>query len=390
MEEKKFIDGNTAIAYGVMLSKPDIVAAYPITPQTKIVEKLSEFIADGEMDTEYIKVESEHSAGSACFGAASAGVRTFTATSSQGLAYMHEMLHYISGSRLPVVMGVVNRSLAPPWGIWVDHQDSISTRDTGWIQFYIETAQEALDTIIQAFRIAENKRVMTPTMVCLDAFVLSHTDEMVRVPHRKEVDLYLQPYQPEHFLAVDNPCIFSAGAIPKYYYRYKHEQQRAIRDAQEIIVEADEEFASIWGRSYGGLVDSYRLDDAQAVIMVMGSTAGVVRDVVDNLRQKGSQVGMIRVRTYRPFPSQSLAALLETVPSVAVIDRNCSFGFEGALFTDLKASLYRKQNTRVYGFIAGFGGQEITPGHIEKMYHALLQKDALEEKTYYIGMGCFA
>lgn len=379
MRQRKFIDGNSAVAYGVMVSRADVVAAYPITPQTKIVEKISELIADGLMDTEYIKVESEHSAMSACVGAAATGVRTFTATSSQGLAYMQEMLHYASGGRLPVVMAAVNRTLAPPWNIWGDHQDTISARDTGWIQLYVETGQEALDTTIQAFRIAEDPSVLTPVMLCLDAFVLSHTEEVIEIPTFEQVDQYLPPLRLKNTLDVDNPKTLCAGATPDYTMEYRFAQQKGIENARVIIDQANREFEVILGRGYGGLVDYYRTGGAQAVLLVLGSLAGTIRDVVDEMRAEGFPVGLMRVRAFRPFPTEAVRQIAADTRCLGVVDRDLSFGNGGALYTEVKAALYGGPSSpSVRSFIAGLGGRDVTKADIRQMFVDMLQVGAPE------------
>ena len=374
MSEKKFINGNVAVANAVKLSKTEVVAAYPITPQSTIVEKISEYIADGEMDAEFIKVESEHSALSAVYGASVTGNRVFTATSSQGLAYMFEVLPYISGSRLPVVMAVVNRGVAAPWSVWNDHQDSIACRDTGWIQLYVETAQEALDTCLQAYRIAEETSVLTPVMVCLDGFVLSHTDELVEVPAQQEADAFLPAYQPAVELNLEEPRAFVVGAGPEIYTEFKFQQQSAINKAKDVILEVDQSFAKIFGRSYHGLVDSYCCEDAEAVLVTMGSVTGTARDSVDRLRAEGKKVGLLKLRSFRPFPEEVLRALLGDAKAVGVMDRSYSFGYAGAVGTEVKAALQSlEQKVPVYNFIAGLGGRDIKGEDIEGIYDKLLQ-----------------
>lgn len=371
---RKFLNGNAATAYAVKLCRAEVVAAYPITPQTKIVEKVAELIADGEMEAEYVKVESEHSAMSACLGASSTGARVFTATSSQGLAYMHEMLHYVAGGRFPVVMAVVNRSLGPPWGIWVDHQDSISNRDTGWIQFYVESAQEALDATIMAFRVAEDPEVLTPVMICSDAFIVSHTDEPVDAPDQEEVDAYLPPYRPADFMDVDNPKTFCAGVAPDGYMEVKYQQQLAIQRSAGVIRRACREFAGRFGRDYGDLVEEYRCDGARAVLVALGSSAGTAREVVDRLREEGLAAGLLRVRSFRPFPADEIRRVARNAGAIGVLDRDVSYGYEGAVFSEVKAALYGQETAPpVLNFVAGLGGRDITAGDIREMFVKILE-----------------
>lgn len=389
MGYKAYIDGNTAVAYGVMAAEARVVAAYPITPQTKIVEKLAEFISDGKMDAEFIKVESEHSAMSACFGTVSTGVRAYTASSSQGILYMQEMLHYVSGARLPVVMTVVNRAVAPPWNIWCDHQDTISARDTGWIQIYVENGQEALDATIQAFRIAEDRRVLTPVMVCLDAFVLSHTEEMIEIPEIHEAKAFLPPLELPHILDVNNPKTMAAGATPDYTMEYRYYQQKGIENARHVILEVQAEFSKIFGRSYGGLIERYGCEDAEAVLIVLGSVSGTAKDVVDKLRREGKKVGLARVRVLRPFPKEELRNLGAGVKALGILDRNISFGYEGAVFSEVKSALYGQLSPRILNFIAGLGGRDITREDIRAMFSILLDSERDQQpEQIYIGLRC--
>ncbi|WP_027718925.1 transketolase C-terminal domain-containing protein [Desulfovirgula thermocuniculi] len=370
---RDYRNANEAVALAVRLARVEVVAAYPITPQTAIVEEIAGQIARGELDAEYIRVESEHSALAACYGAAVAGARVFTATSSQGLAYMYEMLHYASGSRVPVVMAVVNRGLAAPWTIWTDHQDSVSCRDTGWIQLYVETAQEALDTALQAYRIAEHGEVLTPVMVCLDGFVLSHTEEVVEIPRQEEVDSFLPPYRPAYYVDPERPAVFAPGMGPDLYPSYKRSQQLAMEKAREVIKAVDEEFGALFGRRYGGLAEPYRCEGAKAVLVTLGSVTSTAREVVDRLRQQGHAVGLLRLRALRPFPAQEIREILGGAEVVAVLDRNCSFGLEGAVCTEVKAALYGlARQPQVLGFIRGLGGQDISQADIEEIFqHAL-------------------
>ncbi len=365
---KKYITANEAVAHAARLARVDVVAAYPITPQTTIVEKLASFIANGEMDADFIKVESEHSALTACMGVRMAGARAFTSTSSQGLEYMHEMLAYVSGGRYPLVLVNVCRSVALPWSIWGDQQDAIQQRDTGWVQIFTETAQEALDMVLQAYRIAEDHRILLPVMICLDGFIQSHTEELVEIPAQESVDAFLLPYDPVVTLDVDNPYSISVGGFGKHYARWRKEQQEATEKAKEVIVEVGDEFARLFGRYYGGLIETYRSQGAQAVIVLMGALTGTAREVVDEMRAQGKAVGLVKVRAFRPFPVREVRQALAKVKAAAVLDRDCSWGYEGALATDLKAALYGLPSPpAVLDFIGGLGGADVPPEQMKYM-----------------------
>lgn len=369
---REFIDGNTAVAYGVKLSRTEVIAAYPITPQTKIVEQIADFVAKGEMHAEYVKVESEHSALSACLGASAVGARTFTATSSQGLAYMFEMLHYVSGGRFPVVMAVSNRAVGPPWNIWCDHQDSVSVRDTGWVQLYVETSQEALDACIMAFKIAEETAL--PVMVCLDGFTLSHTNELVDVPDQAGVDAFLPQYRPQNLLDAGHPRTLCAGAMPDLYQEFRLQQQDAMENAKGTILRVCGEFKEYFRRDHGGLTEEYRCEDADAVLVLMGAVASTAKDVVDALRKAGSKAGVLRIRSLRPFPREDIQALTSRVRAVGVLDRDISFGYEGALFSEVKAALLDvREAPPVKGYVTGLGGRDIRPEDIERMFEELFE-----------------
>ncbi|QGP91087.1 Oxalate oxidoreductase subunit alpha [Neomoorella glycerini] len=371
---RAYLNGNEAVAAAVRLARAEVVAAYPITPQSTIVEKIAEYIADGSMEADYIRVESEHAALAACYGSAVTGTRVFTATSSQGLAYMFEMLPYVSGCRVPMVMAVANRGLAAPWTIWADHQDAIACRDTGWIQLYVETAQEALDTCLQAYKIAAHPEVLTPVMVCLDGYVLSHTEEIVDVPDQEAVDRFLPPYRPEYSVDTQRPYVFGVGAGPDLYPAFKYYQQQAMLRAKEVIKEVDREFQAHFQRSYGGLVDPYYCHDAAVVLVVMGATAGTAREVVDYLRRQGEAVGLLRLRSFRPFPVEDLRAALTRARVVAVLDRDCSFGYEGVLATEIKAALAGLPvQPQVAGFIGGLGGRDISQEDLAGIFRHCLE-----------------
>ncbi len=370
---KLMLTGNYAAAYGAKLSNVKVVAAYPITPQTTIVEKIAEMIANGEFSGRYIRVESEHSAMAACIAAENTGVRTFTATSSHGLALMHEMLHWASGARLPIVMSVVNRALGPPWSIWSDQQDTISQRDTGWMQIYTENNQEVLDSIIMAYKIAENENVLLPMMVIEDAFILSHTMEPVDVPDQKDVDDFLPDYNPKYYLDTKNPMGFGSLIMPEGpFQEFKYKGYKAMKNAIDIINNVDKEFGKKFGRSYGGVVEKYRMENANFALVIMGSIASTAKDVVDKLRDDGLNVGLLRIRSLRPFPADIIKEALSNLKGIGVFDRSYTFGNGGALYNEVRNAMYGK-NIFIKGYIGGLGGRDITPSIIEKIYMDIIE-----------------
>ncbi len=374
---KRVIMGNHAVSYGVQLARAQVIAAYPITPQTQIVEKLSEMCADGLLDAKFIKVESEHSAMAACIGASSAGARAFTATSAHGLALMHEMLHWAAGARLPIVMANVNRAMGPGWSIWTEQTDSLAQRDTGWLQFYCESNQEVLDTVIQAFRIAE--QVLLPTMLVLDAFVLSHTEEPVDIPDQGLVDEYLPPYQAKYKLDPNDPHAFGLLLSPAHYMEMRYKIQKAMEEAVEVARRADEEFGEVFGRSYG-LVDPYRLEDAEVALVTSATITSTAREVVDQLREEGERVGLLKIRMFRPFPFRDVREALAGAKKVAVIDRNISFGHGGIFAEEVKSALYNSPaSPPIFGFIIGLGGRDVTPRSIRQIAEYTFTHDEPEE-----------
>ncbi|MGC8662786.1 MAG: pyruvate ferredoxin oxidoreductase [Thermoplasmata archaeon] len=380
---KKMLTGNYASAYGAKVSKAKVVSAYPITPQTTIVEKIAEFIANGEFEGKYIRVESEHSAMASCIAAENTGVRTFTATSSHGLALMHEMLHWASGARLPIVMSVVNRSLGPPWSIWSDQQDTISQRDTGWMQIYSENNQEVLDSIIMAYRIAENENVMLPAMVVEDAFILSHTMEPVDIPEQVDVDDFLPEYKPKYKLDVSKPMGFGSLIMPEGpFMEFKYKGYESMKNALSIIEETDSLFRKKFGRSYGGAVEPYRMDNAKFALVMMGSTASTGKEVVDKMRENGHDVGLLRIRSFRPFPSERLRNYLKNMKGVGVFDRSYTFGYGGAVFSEVRNTLYGSK-VPVKGYIGGLGGRDVTMNIIEKIFMDLIKmSESGQDKDY--------
>lgn len=354
---KKVITGNHTVSFAAKLARVEVVAAYPITPQTEIVEKLSEIVADGELKARFIKVESEHSAMAACIGASATGARAFTATSSQGLALMHEMLHWAAGARTPVVMANVSRSLGPPWNIWSEQTDSLAQRDTGWLQFYCQDNQEILDTIVQAFKICEE--VSLPGMVVFDAFYHSHTSEPVDIPDQNLIDKFLPPYNPKYKLDVKNPHTFGGLTGPEWYYELRYKIQKAMAESVKVIKKAGEEYGAITGRKYG-LIEEYRTDGAKELLITSGAMAQTAKDAIDILRKKNKKIGLVRVRAFRPFPKEDLKKVMRKKDVVGVIDRNISLGNEGIFFQEIKSALYNeKHHPAIYGFIAGLGGRDV-------------------------------
>ena len=384
---KKVLTGNQAVAYGAMLSDVKVVAAYPITPQTTIIETLADMQADGAGHFDYIRVESEHSAMAACIGASMGGVRTFTATCGQGLFLMHEMLHYAAGARTPVVMANVNRAAAAPWSIWSDQTDSISQRDTGWIQLYCEGNQEVLDTTIMAFKIAE--RVRLPVMIILDAFFLSHTSEPIDIPDQEAVQGFLPPYDPkEMWLDPDNPRTFGSITMNDVYMEFRWLIQRDMEIAKGVINEVNEEYAHIFGRTYKQ-VDSYLVDDADVILICTGTVASTARVAIESLRDKGEKAGLVKMKTFRPFPAEDITKMLKGKKKVAVVDRNFSPGAQGVWAQEIRSVLYElPENERpvIYGYIAGLGGRDISVNTIEDIYRKTVESEKPDDRDMWIGV----
>ena len=366
---QKFLSGDEAFAEGIRLACPEVISAYPITPQTIVVERLSEMVEDKSLDAEFIHVESEHSALSCAIGASAAGVRTFTATSSQGLLYMAEGLVYASGGRFPIVMMNANRSTALPWNIYGDQRDSLALLDTGWIQAYAENAQEALDLALMSYYIAEHKDVSTPFMVNLDGFILTHTYEQVDVPEPAQARAFLPKYETENCFDFENPknMAFSAGPDTNYIFKYK--EHAAFDRAVPVIAEAEDKFAEIFGRRYTGLTDAYRTDDADVVLITLGTVAGLAREVADSLRAEGVKAGVLRLRYLRPFPNAEIAAAVKNAKAVAVLEKDISFGNAGTVYTNVTAALHSAGVTvPAYNFIGGLGGRNISRADIADIY----------------------
>lgn len=397
------MNGDEAVAYAVKQSDVDVVAAYPITPQTIIVEKFSEYVANGETQTEFVCVESEHSALAASLAASATGARAFTATASAGLALMHEMLFVTSGCRAPVVMAIANRALSAPLNIHCDHSDAMAQRDSGWIQLYAENAQEAYDSVIQAFRIAEDLNVLLPVMVGLDGFTLSHTLENVElladdvakqfVGTRKLPDVFAHEGKAVPFrLDPANPMTMGPIALQNYYFEFKRQQEEAMKHALEVIQKVNAEYAAVSGRSYGnGLVDAYRLEDAEVAAICLGSTAGTMKMVVDELRQEGVKAGLLRLRTFRPLPIEEIRRALAGVKAVAVMDRSMSFGGNGsAVYHEIRHVFYDVPvHPYIVNYIYGLGGRDSSPKELRRVYEDLqgiVKAQRVEKPIQYVGL----
>ena len=371
--ESVAMTGNEAVADAMRQINPDVVAAYPITPATEIVQIFSAYAADGRVDTEMVLAESEHSAMSATIGASAAGARAMTATSSQGLLLMHEMLYVASGARQPIVMPVVNRAVSAPLNIHCDHSDTMGSRDAGWIQIYSENAQEAYDNLIQAIRIAEHPNVQLPCMVMMDGFIISHGMENVFTLPDEKVREFIGVREPHYpLLDVDNPVTFGPVDFTDFYFEHKRQQFEAMLEAKKAILEVAAEFEKISGHRYG-LFETYQLDDAEMAIVVMSSAAGTSRYVIDRLRRQGLKVGMLKPRVFRPFPAEELAEALKDIPVVAVMDRSDSFsGQGGPLFAEIRAALYEYDKRPIMvNYIYGLGGRDVRVESIESVYRDL-------------------
>ena len=383
---KKVMVGNHAVSWGARLARVEVISAYPITPQTQVVEELSEMCADGRLAARFIKVESEHSAMAACIGASAAGARAFTATSSQGLALMHEMLHWATGGRHPVVMANINRALGPGWNIWTDQTDSLSQRDTGWIQLYCETNQEVLDTTVQAFRLAET--VDLPVMIVLDAFYLSHTAEPVDIPDEAMVDAFLPKREARRKLDVNDPHAFGALVRPDSYMEMRWQQQEAMDRTHDVFAEVEREWERLTGRRYGA-IEAYRADDADLLLVTSGTITSTARAVVDQRRERGEAVGLVKVKMFRPFPTTALRQALSGVGRVAVLDRNVSVGHGGIFAEELRSALYDlppDDRPRLNGYVLGLGGRDVTPDVIDGIIDAARQDRPAEREDLWVGV----
>jgi pyruvate/2-oxoacid:ferredoxin oxidoreductase alpha subunit len=369
MAEVQIMTGNQAAALGAKLSHVQVVAAYPITPQTSVTEILSQFIESGELKAEYIRVESEHTALTVCISASTVGARVFTSTSSQGLLYMHEQLHWAAGSRLPVVMCCINRGVGAPWTIFNDQQDSIAQRDTGWIQIYCRDNQEVIDSIIQGYRIAE--AVYIPVMICYDGFVMSHTMMPVEIPDAGLVSDFLPPYKPHTILSPEspmniNPVLFpwrranTEGVLCDGYMEMRYKLQKALGESRNVIVAAGHAFAEVFGRDRGGMVWDYRADDAEVLMAGMGSIATEATTAADMLRAEGIKAGVVGIRVFRPFPKEEVRNMFKNAKALVIFEKGISYGYEGALCSDLKAAFYGTPiRLPIHNYVVGLGGRDV-------------------------------
>jgi len=389
-------NGNVAAALGVKLCRAQVIAAYPITPQTPVTEKLSEYVESGEMQAEYIPVESEHSALAVCIAASSAGARVFTATSANGLLYMHEQVQWAAGARLPIVMCVVNRAVGAPWNVWNDQQDSISQRDTGWIQMYCADHQQIIDAVIKAYWLAE--KVSIPIMVCYDGYILSHTYMPFDLPDQAKVDKFLPPFQPDYALAPDNPANLNTVTLPDVrtdvrgelahgYMEIRYLLQEDMRKTLEVAADAEERFASLFGRGGDPYLEPYLCDDADYVAVGLGSITYQLRVCADALRKAGIKIGVAGVRLYRPFPDGAIARALKGKKRVIVFEKALSYGYEGALVSDLKSALYEHlagtgNLPAVQNFIAGIGGRDIRTQELTDALRAATQSRGVVEPAW--------
>jgi pyruvate ferredoxin oxidoreductase alpha subunit len=366
------LTGNDAVAEAMRQVNPDVVAAYPITPQTELMHKFADYVADGDVKTEFVLVESEHSAMSAAVGASAAGARVMTATSANGLALMWEIVYIAASTRCPIVMGVVNRALSAPINIHCDHSDAMGARDSGWIQIFSENSQEAYDNAIQAVKIAENRDVLLPVMNCLDGFILSHTLERLDLLPDQTVTDFIGEFRPVHnLLDLNRPITFGPLDFHDYYFEHKIPQVKAMEKATGVIRSVGEEFAKLTGREYS-LVERYRSDDAERIVIAMGSTCGTAKAVVDELREKGEKVGLLKIRAFRPFPVPEVREALSGAGAVAVLDRAVSFGSQGGpLMIEIRSALYGVTDPPVKGYIYGLGGRDISGEHVKQAFEEL-------------------
>jgi pyruvate/2-oxoacid:ferredoxin oxidoreductase alpha subunit len=385
------LTGNYAAAYGAQLCRVDTIPVYPITPQTSVLEKIIALIKDGILEAEYLPMESEHSVMAAAVAAEAVGARVFTSSTSQGLAYMHENLYVASGLRLPIVMAIPNRPIGPPVNLFADHSDTLDQRDTGWIQYYVEDAQEVIDTVVQAYKVAEHKDVLLPVMVCYEGFLISHFLEPVEVPDQELVDRFLPPYEPDHVvLHPDNVMRLQVLITDNYFTEYKYQLQEAMDNAKTVIKAVDEEFGQVFGRTYGGLLQSYRMDDAEVAILSMGSIAGISRKAVDNLRDEGLRVGSLKMRVFRPFPKELLLEQLRNVKVLVVFDRDASIGMGGIVHSETAGCLFNMPSRpAMINYILGLGGREVTLKDIIALVKEALGKakqQPIEEPVRWVGV----
>jgi pyruvate/2-oxoacid:ferredoxin oxidoreductase alpha subunit len=398
MSNVQIMTGNSAAAWGARLCKVQVVSAYPITPSTSVTETIANWVERGELKAEYVRVESEHSVMTVCVSASTVGARVFTSTSSHGLLYMHEQLHWAAGSRLPIVLCCVNRGVGAPWSIFNDQQDSIAQRDTGWIQIYCRDNQEIIDTVIQAYRIAE--QVYCPVMVCYDGFVLSHTMMPVEIPDAAKVSGFLPPYKPHTILCPEdprniNPVIFpwqrrdAEGVLRDGYMDMRWKLQHALEGSRDVIVKTCSDYAELFGRDHGGMLWTYRTEDAEVLLTGMGSIATEATMAADLLREGGIRAGVVGIRVYRPFPKEEVREALRNVPAIVVFEKNISYGYEGALCADIKAALYGIGiQTPVHNYIAGLGGRDVKAAELAEATRSSLSAIGAGKKEQQTWLNC--
>lgn len=380
------ITANRAVAIAVVRAKPMVIAAYPICPQTEIVEYVAEYVSEGDLKAEYVRVESENSAITIVAAAEGTGVRTFTATASQGLANMHEVVAAAGGMRLPIVMFVANRTLMSPGGIWPEYSDSMPERDSCWMQVYVKNNQEAFDMIIQAYKIAEDSRVLLPIMICGDGYSLTHTTDTVEILSEKEVDDFLPPYVAKHaFLDIDRPIAQGVIVPPAYHMEAKWQMHQAMKNAKKVIKEVNDEFAAKFGRDYEGLIRHYKMEDAEYALVVTGSTSSTARIVVDELRANGRKVGIVILRFFRPFPVDEIKDALKNVKAVGVFDRSLSYGSTGQFFIETRNALYGT-NIPMVNLVAGLGGRDITEKDLIFMFDKIeeIEKTPVKDPVVFV------
>lgn len=384
------VSGNEAVAESLRQINPDVCAAYPITPQTELMQRFASFVSNGQVDTELILVESEHSAMSACIGAAAAGGRVATATSSQGLALMWEMLYIAAGLRLPIIMPVVNRSLSAPLNIHCDHSDAMGARDSGWIQLWSENAQEAYDNTIQAFRIAEHMDIRFPVIVCMDGFIIGHSIQRMEYLEDSEVKNFVGEYKPFNpLLDIDNPKSYGPLILPDLFHEYKRAQHEVMTKVEKVVLNVSEEFEKLSGRKYG-LFEAYRLEDAEIALVILNSAAGTSKDVVDEFRDRGIKAGLLKPRLFRPFPYEEVADALKHLKAICVMDRADSSGGYGPVFLEVSSALYHvKKRPQMINKIYGLGGRDYLPQHAEQVLEELVEiakTDKVRIVKEYIGV----
>ncbi len=385
---KMVMTGNYASAYGAKVCRAEVISAYPITPQTSIVEKIATLCSSGEMKAKFVKVESEHSAMAALISASMTGARTYTATSSHGLLLMHELLIWAAGARTPVVMSNVCRANGPPWSVWADHHDAIAQRDTGWMQVFCEGNQEVLDSIIMAYKLGEREEIRLPSIINEDAFILSHTVEPVDVPEMEQVDAFLPPFNPRFRLDVSEPYGFGSLVMPDMYMEFRFKINEAMEAARQGWRDTEKDFERHFGRSHGGLVEFYKCEGADAILIMAGSIASTAKDVVDKLRSEGKKVGLARIRVFRPFPVEEIRKLAGMANTLGMCDHSYTFGHWGPMAQEVRGALYGMDDRPLLmNYIVGLGGKDMTPGVIEKIYlKALALKGGLDHDIEWIGV----